>query len=263
MLKSRGSGPHIIKELKQNSGKDQQKKKGETSGKEKPQANSTFKGQVLADFIVERPEEEGQDDSTRKKTLFPVHWTLFTERASCVDGSGAWSDTSHRIGSKFQEQKQKADAFKQNSNYQLPHLANMFSKELKEKSVNEIEVLAVVEEEGDSWMTPIHEYLTDETLPAERKKAREIKTKESIPTFAIIKECSFCLRKTSPDKRTGRKSKPEFGGGNKSKAGQRQQELDGKKSLMSSGHTEPWSNLVTSKHSVSLDLRKRSLSHIA
>ncbi|GJY64571.1 hypothetical protein Tco_0466031 [Tanacetum coccineum] len=39
---------------------------------------------------------------------------------------------------------------------------------------------------------------------------------------------AFCLRKASPDKRTGRKSKPEFGGGNKSKAGKRQQELDGR-----------------------------------
>ncbi|GJR91805.1 hypothetical protein Tco_0215816 [Tanacetum coccineum] len=39
---------------------------------------------------------------------------------------------------------------------------------------------------------------------------------------------TFCLRKTSPDKRTGRKSKPEFEGGNKSKAGKRQQELDGR-----------------------------------
>ncbi|GJZ15343.1 hypothetical protein Tco_0551020 [Tanacetum coccineum] len=37
MLKA-GKLSHIIKELKQNSAKDQQKKKGETSGKEKPQA---------------------------------------------------------------------------------------------------------------------------------------------------------------------------------------------------------------------------------
>ncbi|GJS19910.1 reverse transcriptase domain-containing protein [Tanacetum coccineum] len=40
-------------------------------------------------------------------------------------------------------------------------------EELKEKSINELEVLAVVEEEGDTWMTPIYEYLTEETLPAE------------------------------------------------------------------------------------------------
>ncbi|GJU98191.1 reverse transcriptase domain-containing protein [Tanacetum coccineum] len=45
-------------------------------------------------------------------------------------------------------------------------------EELKEKSVNEGEVLVVVEEEGDTWMTPIHEYLMDETLPQERKKLR-------------------------------------------------------------------------------------------
>ncbi|GKC98396.1 reverse transcriptase domain-containing protein [Tanacetum coccineum] len=40
-------------------------------------------------------------------------------------------------------------------------------EELKEKSINELEVLAVVEEEGNTWMTPIYEYLTEETLSAE------------------------------------------------------------------------------------------------
>ncbi|GJW64981.1 reverse transcriptase domain-containing protein [Tanacetum coccineum] len=62
-------------------------------------------------------------------------------------------------------------------------------EELKEKSVNKIEVLAVVEEERDSWMTPIHEYLTDETLPAKRKKARAIKRKSQ--RFAIINEILY------------------------------------------------------------------------
>ncbi|GKA01354.1 reverse transcriptase domain-containing protein [Tanacetum coccineum] len=66
------------------------------------------------------------------------------------------------------------------------HLSKqLLVEELKEKSVKEIEILAVVEEEGDSWMTPIHEYLTDETLPAEQKKARAIKRKSQ--RFAIIK----------------------------------------------------------------------------
>ncbi|GJX16724.1 reverse transcriptase domain-containing protein [Tanacetum coccineum] len=57
----------------------------------------------------------------------------------------------------------------------IKYLEKVLVEELKEKSVNESEVLGVVEEEGESWMTPIHEYLTDETLPAERKKARAIK----------------------------------------------------------------------------------------
>ncbi|GJU96094.1 reverse transcriptase domain-containing protein [Tanacetum coccineum] len=39
------------------------------------------------------------------------------------------------------------------------------------------EVLAVVEEEGDTWMTPIFKYLTEETLPADVKKARAVRRK--------------------------------------------------------------------------------------
>ncbi|GJU85318.1 reverse transcriptase domain-containing protein [Tanacetum coccineum] len=79
----------------------------------------------------------------------------------------------------------KADALSKMASTSFAHLSKqVLVEELKEKSVNEKEVLAVVEEEGDTWMTPIHEYLTDETLPAERKKARAIKRKSQ--RFAII-----------------------------------------------------------------------------
>ncbi|GJR05536.1 reverse transcriptase domain-containing protein [Tanacetum coccineum] len=37
------------------------------------------------------------------------------------------------------------------------------------------EVLAVVEEEGNTWMTPIYKYLTEETLPVEVNKARAVR----------------------------------------------------------------------------------------
>ncbi|GJU71402.1 reverse transcriptase domain-containing protein [Tanacetum coccineum] len=46
---------------------------------------------------------------------------------------------------------------------------------LKRKSIEEKEILAIVEEEGYCWMTPLVEYLTEGTLPAETKKARAIK----------------------------------------------------------------------------------------
>ncbi|GJZ72963.1 reverse transcriptase domain-containing protein [Tanacetum coccineum] len=49
----------------------------------------SVKGQVLADFIVERPEEEGQDDSAKEEEPLPARWTLFTDGSSCVDGCGA------------------------------------------------------------------------------------------------------------------------------------------------------------------------------
>ncbi|GJV10991.1 reverse transcriptase domain-containing protein [Tanacetum coccineum] len=48
---------------------------------------------------------------------------------------------------------------------------------LKRKSIEEKEILAIVEEEGYYWMTPLVEYLTEGTLSAETKKARVIKIK--------------------------------------------------------------------------------------
>ncbi|GJS37618.1 reverse transcriptase domain-containing protein, partial [Tanacetum coccineum] len=108
----------------------------------------SVKGQVLADFIVERPEEEGQDDSTKEEEPFRY--------------CGPCSRTGHPVLTDAEQD--------------FAHLSKqVLVEELKEKSVNESELLAVVEEEGDSWMTPIHKYLTDETLPEERKKARAIK----------------------------------------------------------------------------------------
>ncbi|GJV18401.1 reverse transcriptase domain-containing protein [Tanacetum coccineum] len=80
----------------------------------------------------------------------------------------------------------KVDTLSKIASTSFAHLSKqVLVEELKEKSMNEREVLAVVEDEGDSWMTPIYEYLTDETLPAERKKARAIKRKSQC--FAIIK----------------------------------------------------------------------------
>ncbi|GJQ97074.1 hypothetical protein Tco_0008213 [Tanacetum coccineum] len=47
------------------------------------------KGQVLADFIVERPEDKGHDNSPNEEEPLPAWWTLFTDGSSCVDGCRA------------------------------------------------------------------------------------------------------------------------------------------------------------------------------
>nr|GEX34254.1 reverse transcriptase domain-containing protein [Tanacetum cinerariifolium] len=60
----------------------------------------------------------------------------------------------------------------------------LIAKVLKEKSVNEAEVLTVVEEEGNTWMTPIYEYLMEETLPVEKKKASSVRLKSR--RYAVI-----------------------------------------------------------------------------
>nr|GEX72329.1 reverse transcriptase domain-containing protein [Tanacetum cinerariifolium] len=47
----------------------------------------------------------------------------------------------------------------------------------KNKKADALKVLTVVEEEGNTWMTPINEYLMEETLPAKKKKARVVRLK--------------------------------------------------------------------------------------
>ncbi|GJW16388.1 reverse transcriptase domain-containing protein [Tanacetum coccineum] len=228
----------------------------------------SVKGQVLANFIVKRLEDEGHDNSAKEEEPLPARWTLFTDGSSCVDGCGAgviltdpegmeftyalrfqFETTNNeaeyealiaglRIAEKMgvrnlevnvdsklvanqvngtyiakeadmikylekvrtltstfrafsikqvpRSKNKKADALSKMASTSFAHLSKqVLVEELKEKSVNEREVLAVVEEEGDTWMTPIHEYLTDKTLLAERKKARAIKRKSQ--RFAIIK----------------------------------------------------------------------------
>ncbi|GKA06070.1 reverse transcriptase domain-containing protein [Tanacetum coccineum] len=75
-------------------------------------------------------------------------------------------------------ENKKADALSKIASTSFAHLTKqVLVEELNEKSINEAEVLAVVEEEGDTWMTPIYEYLTEETLPAEKEKARAVRRK--------------------------------------------------------------------------------------
>ncbi|GJY79087.1 reverse transcriptase domain-containing protein [Tanacetum coccineum] len=62
-------------------------------------------------------------------------------------------------------------------------------EELREKSIDEQEVLAVVEEEGHTWMTPIHEYLTEGILPEEKRKARAVRRKAE--RYAVINETLY------------------------------------------------------------------------
>ncbi|GJY50751.1 reverse transcriptase domain-containing protein, partial [Tanacetum coccineum] len=47
------------------------------------------KGQILADFIVERPEDNLEDTLMEDKAKLPDPWTLFMDESSCADGSGA------------------------------------------------------------------------------------------------------------------------------------------------------------------------------
>ncbi|GJX02420.1 reverse transcriptase domain-containing protein [Tanacetum coccineum] len=221
---------------------------------------TAVKGQILADFIVERLENNLEDTLMEDTKELPDPWTLFTDGSSCANGFGAgviltnpegmeftyalrfWFDAINNeaeyealiAGLKIAEQmgvenlqanvdsrlvanqvngtcvaketdmirylekvktltssfkafsikqvsrneNRKADTLSKIASTSFAHLSKqVLVEELKEKSISAAEVLAVVEEEGDTWMTPIFKYLSDGTLPAEGKKARAVKRK--------------------------------------------------------------------------------------
>ncbi|GJV47560.1 reverse transcriptase domain-containing protein [Tanacetum coccineum] len=227
----------------------------------------SVKGQILADFIVERPEEESPDTLMEEEEELPEPWILFTDGSSCTDGSGAGLILTNPEGMEFtyalrfrfdatnneaeyealiaglkiaeqmgvknlqanvdsrlvanqvngtyvakeidmvrylekvktltssfkafsikqvpRSENKKADALSKIASTSFAHLSKqVLVEELKEKSISAVEVLAVVEEEGDTWMTPIFKYLMDGTLPIEEKKARAVKRKSW--RFSII-----------------------------------------------------------------------------
>ncbi|GKD58742.1 reverse transcriptase domain-containing protein [Tanacetum coccineum] len=176
---------------------------------------TSIKGQILADFIVERPEEDPLDTPMEDKEELPDPWVLFMYGSSCIDGSRAGLIIMNPEGMEFiyalrfssmlpitkqtkepgmikylEKVKNLADTFKEFSIKQVPggenkkadalskmastsfaHLSKqVLVEELKEKLIDEKEVLAVVEEEGHTWMTPIYEYLTE---VSQKKRGRQ------------------------------------------------------------------------------------------
>ncbi|GJY27688.1 hypothetical protein Tco_0403455 [Tanacetum coccineum] len=50
---------------------------------------ASIKGQILANFFVERPEEESSDVPMTEPEEIQEPWTLFIDGSSCIDGFGA------------------------------------------------------------------------------------------------------------------------------------------------------------------------------
>ncbi|GKA16075.1 reverse transcriptase domain-containing protein [Tanacetum coccineum] len=198
----------------------------------------SVKGQILADFIVERPEE---DSPIEVEEELPEPWILFTDGSSCADGSGAGliltnpeeMEFTYGLRFRFEATNNKAEyealiaglriaeqmgvknlqanvdsrlvANKVNRTYivketdmiqyleKVKTLTNgfrMFSiKQVLRSENKKMEVLAVVEEEGNTWMTPIQEYLTEEILPVEADKERAVRRKSQ--RFALINEVLY------------------------------------------------------------------------
>ncbi|GJR16193.1 reverse transcriptase domain-containing protein [Tanacetum coccineum] len=196
---------------------------------------TSVKGQILADFIVERPEDDPLDTSMEAEEDLPFDATnneaeyealiaglriaeqigvknLQTNLdsrlvANQVNGFYIAKEpamiqylekvkTLSRSFKKFsikqvpRSENKKADALRKIASTSFAHLTKqVWVEELKKKSINEAEVLEVVEEEGDTWMTPIYNYLTKEKLPAEKEKARVVRCKSG--RYALINEILY------------------------------------------------------------------------
>ncbi|GJZ89551.1 reverse transcriptase domain-containing protein [Tanacetum coccineum] len=61
----------------------------------------SVKGQILADFIVERPEEESPNTLMEEEEELPKPWILFMDGSSCTDGSGAGLILTNPKGMEF------------------------------------------------------------------------------------------------------------------------------------------------------------------
>nr|GEV61300.1 reverse transcriptase domain-containing protein [Tanacetum cinerariifolium] len=143
----------------------------------------SVKGHILGDFIVERPEEDSPDTPMEEAGELLEPWILFTDGSSSdmicyLEKVKALAGSFKAVSIKQipRSENKKADSLSKIAFTSFAHLSKqVLVEELKEKSISEIEILAVVEEEGDAWMTPLFKYLAGGTLPADANYAlREI-----------------------------------------------------------------------------------------
>nr|GFB00915.1 reverse transcriptase domain-containing protein [Tanacetum cinerariifolium] len=150
-----------------------------------------FVSRALQDFIVERPKDDSPNTPMEDKEELPDPWILFTDGSSCTYGLGVGLILTNPKGMEFTYALRfRFEATNNEAKYEaliagLRIVEQMGAKNLQahvvsqlvEKSIDEKEVLAVVEEEGCTWMTLIYEYLTEGILPGEKKKARAVRRK--------------------------------------------------------------------------------------
>nr|GEY44022.1 reverse transcriptase domain-containing protein [Tanacetum cinerariifolium] len=164
---------------------------------------TSVKGQILADFIMEHPEDDAPDTPIEDREELPDPWILFTDGSSCIDGSGAVLIITNPEGMEFTYAiRFRFNATNNEAEYEALIASLRIARQIgvqnlqtnvdsklvanQEKAIDEKEIIAVVEEEGHTWMTPVYEYLTEGILPEEKKKARTVRRKAG--RYAMINE---------------------------------------------------------------------------
>ncbi|GJZ18207.1 reverse transcriptase domain-containing protein [Tanacetum coccineum] len=173
------------------------------------QAHTKRGDETPKDFLIEVPPEdnrketEGRPDTKSKKTELSHEWKLYTDGAASSDGTYAAKQLtireylqktkealkgfdSYTIEHIRRNQNKKADALSKLASMTFEHLTKEVLVEvLSKRSIEEKEILQVETKEGESWMTPIHEYLVSDLLPEDPKESRKIRVKA--PQYKLIR----------------------------------------------------------------------------
>ncbi|GJX60221.1 reverse transcriptase domain-containing protein [Tanacetum coccineum] len=149
----------------------------------------SVKGQILADFIVERPEEESPDTLMEVEEELPEPWILFTDGSSCTDGSGAGLILTNPEGMEFTYALRfRFDATNNEAEYEALIVGLRIAEQMGVKNLqanvgsrlvaNQVNGMYVAKE------VDMIRYLEKETLPVDVKRARAVRRKSQ--RFAII-----------------------------------------------------------------------------
>nr|GFA57964.1 hypothetical protein [Tanacetum cinerariifolium] len=159
---------------------------------------TSFKGHILADFIVECPKDDPLDTPMEDKEELPDPWVLFTDESSCIDGSGAGLIITNLEGMEFtyalrlvdnpangvyvakepgmikylEKVKNLASSFEELSMKQVPKRKNKKADTLSKMASTcfaHLSKQVLVEE--------LKEKSIEEILPEEKRKARAIRRK--------------------------------------------------------------------------------------
>nr|GEU36706.1 hypothetical protein [Tanacetum cinerariifolium] len=149
------------------------------------------------DFLIEVPLEDKEKKAEEKadtklmKTELSYEWKLFTDRAASSNVSGVGLMLIDPEGKEYtltvagksnkRNQIKKADVLSKLASITFEHLTKEVMVEvLPKQSIEEKEILQVETKEGESWMTPIHEYLVSGLLPEDPGELRKIKTDDIV-----------------------------------------------------------------------------------
>ncbi|GKA16279.1 reverse transcriptase domain-containing protein [Tanacetum coccineum] len=165
------------------------------------------------DFLIEVPLEDNKKEAEKKedtkptKTELSSEWKLFTDGAassngSCVglmliDPEGKEYTYALRFG--FETTNNEAEykallvGLQISQEMEITSLAIFVDsqllvnqiKVLPKRSIEEKEILQVETKEGESWMSPIHEYLVSGLLSEDPKESRKIRVKA--PQYKLIR----------------------------------------------------------------------------